>query len=202
MIQLSHILFEPVLLRENFLSKLDPRLKVLFCIFFLTLNLILSGNIFSIFLLIFSLVVSLSWKVKWRYIFSRLFIPFLIGVFLILTRISGLHLALVILSGVAMISLLSFSTHIEDILWALSKFRVPQILLEIFYLMYKFIFLFFEEVNNIYYAQKSRLGYKDFKHTFGSLGILVGMLVIRSFERARLCYEAILARGYKDKLFY
>ncbi|MCM8778897.1 MAG: hypothetical protein NC898_02055 [Candidatus Omnitrophica bacterium] len=202
MIQLSHILFEPVILRENFLSRLDTRIKILSCILFLILNLILRGNIFPISLLLLYLLVSLSWKVKWRYILSRLFIPFLIGVFLILTKTSGLHLALVILSGVSMVALLSFSTPFEDILSALSRLKLSQILIEIFYLMYKFIFIFFDEVSDIYYAQKSRLGYKDTKTSLKSLGVLIGILIIRSFQKANLLYEAILSRGYKDKLFY
>lgn len=203
MIHFSHILFEPVVLRENFLSRLDARIKIAFCIFALILNLVLPGNIFQVLLLIFYFAVALSWKVRLRYIFSRLFIPFLIGILLLFTKLGSLHLFLSILAGVSTVSLLSFSAPFEDILSASSKLKwCPTILIEITFLMYKYIFIFFEEIDAIYHAQAARLGYINMKNAVHSLGILVGMLIIRSFIRAQSAYEAILARGYKDRLFY
>lgn len=202
MIHLSHILFEPVLRRENFLSRADSRLKALVCIIVLIMNLIIPSNIFQILLLVFYLAIALSWRVKFSYIIGRLFIPFLMGVFLMFSRLASLHLALVILAGVSCVSLFSFSTPMEDIFSGLSKLKFPRVLLEITFLMYKYIFIFFEEMDSIYHAQKVRLGYLGFRNRLRSLSILAGMLIIRSFECAHTFYEAILARGYKDKLFY
>src|SRR3989338_9113493 len=200
MIHLSRILFEPVLRRENFLSKQDARVKVIACTIVLVTNLIVYSDIFQVSWLIFYVVLALSWKVELRYIFGRLSIALLISIFLLITKLGNLHLALVILAGVSCVSLFSFSTPMEDIFSALSKLKISTTLLEVTFLMYKYIFIFFEELDSIYHAQVLRLGYLGFKNSFRSLSILVGMLMLRSFVRAQTCYEAILARGYKDKL--
>lgn len=202
MIELSHILFEPVILKENFFSRLDNRIKVVFCIIILIINLIIPGNIFQISLLVFYVLIASTWKVRLVYILGRLFVPIFIAGLLMLTRLGELHLALVIVAGVSCISLLSFSTPIEGLLLALRRLKTPQILIEITFLMYKYIFIFFEQTQTIYHAQVSRLGYHKFRNSLRSLAILVGMLIIRSFERAQASYEAILARGYRDELFY
>lgn len=193
MIHLHHILFEPVILKENFLSRMDTRLKVIWCGLCLILNLVLPIQIILLFLY---LVIALSWKVRPHYILGRLTIPFLIGLFLVIIGLSDVRLALVIPAGVSCVGLLSFSTHMEDMLSALGRLRFPGVLVEIMFLMYKYIFIFLEEIETIYHAQKARMGYKDFKTSLRSLGILTGMLVIRSFDRAQYCYEAMLARGY------
>lgn len=202
MIHLSHVLFEPVVLRQNSLSRLDSRIKIAWCAGCLTLNLILPGNAFQISLLVFCAGIALSWGVRPRYIIARLFIPLLIGLFLMAAGMSGAHLALVILAGVSCLSLLSFSTPVDDMLSALREFRCPQVLIEIVYLMYKYIFILLEEMDRIYHAQAARLGYNKRGNSFNSVGILAGILILRSFERAGALYEALLSRGYKDKLFY
>jgi cobalt/nickel transport system permease protein len=202
MIELFHILFAPVLSKKNFLRRLDARIKVIFCIIILTLNLTFPGNLFQLSFLVFYLLFALMGKIKLIYILGRIFIPLLITIFLMLSRLADPHLALVIIAGVACISLLSFTTSIEEVLLALRKFKIPKTLLEIIFFIYKYISIFFQEAQTVYHAQVSRLGYINFKNSLRSLTILVGMLIVRSFSRAQAIYEAILARGYREELFY
>jgi len=202
MIELFHILFVPVLSKKNFLRRLDARIKVIFCIIILILNLTFPGNLFQLSFLVFYLLFALMGKIKLIYILGRIFIPLFIAIFLMLSRLADLHLALVIMAGVACISLLSFTTSIEEVLLALRKFKIPKTLLEIIFFIYKYISIFFQEAQTIYHAQVSRLGYLNFKNSLRSLTILVGMLIVRSFSRAQAIYEAILARGYREELFY
>jgi cobalt/nickel transport system permease protein len=202
MIELFHILFAPVLSKKNFLRRLDARIKVIFCIIILILNLTFPGNLFQLSFLVFYLLFALMGKIKLIYILGRIFIPLLIAIFFMLSGLADLHLALVIMTGVACISLLSFTTSIEEVLLALRKFKIPKTLLEIIFFIYKYISIFFQEAQTIYHAQISRLGYLNFKNSLRSLTILVGMLIVRSFSRAQAIYEAILARGYREELFY
>jgi len=74
---------------------------------------------------------------------------------------------------------------------------VPNTLIDLLALMYRYIFLFLDEVDTMWTAQRTRLGHTSWKKTIKSFGILGGMLVIRSFARAEQTYEAMHARGYE-----
>ncbi|NIQ94755.1 MAG: hypothetical protein GWN87_11490, partial [Desulfuromonadales bacterium] len=64
-------------------------------------------------------------------------------------------------------------------------------------IMYRYIFLMFEEATRIKSAQKSRLGYVDFGNTLRSVSTLGGMLILRSYDRAERSFAAMRCRGYR-----
>ena len=52
----------------------------------------------------------------------------------------------------------------------------------------------------MFISQNSRLGYRDIKTSYKSLGALASTLFIRSFKRANDLYTALEARGYNGEL--
>jgi cobalt/nickel transport system permease protein len=46
-------------------------------------------------------------------------------------------------------------------------------------------------------AQRVRLGYCGLKRSLNSLGVLSGVVIVKSLEQAQRTHEAMLARGYK-----
>jgi cobalt/nickel transport system permease protein len=105
-----------------------------------------------------------------------------------------------VLASVAVVVCLCLRTPALDILAALRWARMPQTLIEIAHLMYRYVFVLFEQAINIASAQKVRLGYISWSRSIRSLGTLSGMVLLRSLDQAERSYEAMLARGYRGTL--
>lgn len=76
-----------------------------------------------------------------------------------------------------------------------ARLRVPPVLLETGQLIYRYLFLLAEEAERIKQAQACRLGYQGRWTGLRDFGALIGMVVIRSFERAECVQEAAQLRG-------
>lgn len=114
--------------------------------------------------------------------------------------IIAINLLIKALAAVSCIYFLSLSTPMIDILNTLSKLGVPKLLIEIMELVYRVIFIFIETSYSIYYAQSCRLGYKDIRSSYHSLGTLITKLFIKSFKKADELYTALEARGYDGEI--
>ena len=110
--------------------------------------------------------------------------------------VEGTQLACRVLGSLAVILVLCRSTSAEQMFAALRWARMPQAWLEIAMLMYRYIFVFFEQAASVVSAQKVRLGYGGLRASIRSLGSLAGVVILRSFDQAEKTYEAMLARGF------
>ena len=66
---------------------------------------------------------------------------------------------------------------------------------------YRYIFVLLEDVIIIRDAQKIRLGYKGVMRSLKSLGELAGTALIRAYDQSLSIYEAMVSRGYNEKMF-
>jgi len=68
---------------------------------------------------------------------------------------------------------------------------------------YRYIFLFIDEAQRMGVAMDSR-GFKKGTnlHTLKTIGRLVGMLFVRSYERTEGVYQAMISRGYSSNFKY
>ncbi len=112
----------------------------------------------------------------------------------------GLLLASRILGGMGVILFFSLTTPLPELMRAARFFRCPEVLVELTLIMYRYIFLFMEEGIRIRNAQKARLGYSGWKNALRSSGVLGGMLVLRTFDRAERSFAAMRCRGYRGSL--
>ena len=209
--------------QDNWLTRLDVRIKLFYVISLLMINL-WTKNIF-ISLLFFSVasVLLISIKIPLMAMLRSLTLPLLFAFFILLIKglhegeriwisfpilgykvilkeeglRSGLHTGSKVMGGISLIFVLSFTTTISRLCEGLKWFRVPNTIIELLGFIYRYIFLFIDEVSTMWIAQKSRLGHASFKKTIRSCGTLGGMLIIRAFERAERTNEAMLARGYQ-----
>jgi len=94
----------------------------------------------------------------------------------------------------------SLSTPLPELMRAARFFRCPPVLVELALIMYRYIFLLLEEGGRIRNAEKSRLGFVDFRSGLRSAGILGGMLVLRTYDRAERSFAAMRCRGYRGAL--
>jgi cobalt/nickel transport system permease protein len=101
--------------------------------------------------------------------------------------------------------LLTSTSPIQDILMAMRAFRLPRIFVEVVGLMWRYLFIFRDEIQKMLQARSSRSGeYLDKKSKSGGTfwwrgqvtGGMAGSLFLRSLERSNRVYHAMLARGY------
>ena len=111
--------------------------------------------------------------------------------------------------SIQMAILLTTTTPFPDILVAMRAVRVPRLLVAIFGLMWRYLFVFADEAVRLLRARAARSGVSDIAglRTGGSLvwraqtaGGLAGNLFMRSLERSERIYVAMLARGYDGEI--
>lgn len=114
--------------------------------------------------------------------------------------IQGLNMFLKVMGSLSCLYFISLTTPIIDVISVLAKLKVPSFLIELISLVYRFIFIILETSEMMFISQNSRLGYRDIKTSYKSLGALASTLFIRSFKRANDLYTALEARGYNGEL--
>ncbi len=112
----------------------------------------------------------------------------------------GAELGCRILGGMSVLLFFSLTTPLPELMRAAHFFRCPSVLVELALIMYRYLFLMFDEAARIKNAQKSRLGYAGFANTLRSVSTLGGMLILRSYDRAERSFAAMRCRGYRGVL--
>lgn len=95
---------------------------------------------------------------------------------------------------------LACSTPMIDLLSALRRLRVPDPLIEIAALIYRFSFGLLESAGAVRAAQEARLGYATRSAAMRSASLGVAALFVRSWDRARRLEDGLAGRGYVEAL--
>jgi len=126
----------------------------------------------------------------------------LVGMHLAMMR-EGLELgALLMMRSMAGISCLFFlimTTPIAEMLDTMKKFRMPEIVGELSFMVYKLIFVLIDEMESTKIAQDARLGYLR-GNRIKSLSLLLSSMLVRSLEKAQNMERALEARCYAGKM--
>lgn len=119
-------------------------------------------------------------------------------------RADGLELALLVLSrsisGMCCLYFLALTTPMIELFAVLKATRLPESLIELSMLIYRYIFVFLDMALCIRYAQTVRLGYSNFRRSIHSLGMLASTLFIRSWEQGEKLFLAMNSRCYDGKM--
>ncbi len=110
--------------------------------------------------------------------------------------IFGLRLILSSLSAVSCLYFLSLSTPVTDLIGILKKLRCPALLIELFLLIYRFIFVLMSEASAVRISQESRLSCRNFKTAVRAFGGMASALFIRAVKRSGRLYDAMESRCY------
>jgi cobalt/nickel transport system permease protein len=83
---------------------------------------------------------------------------------------------------------------------ALRRLKVPKRLVVMILFAYRYLFVFAEEMRTLKQALRSR-GFtaRSDRRTLVTAGNMVGLVLVRAFERTERIYQAMLARGFKDR---
>ena len=210
--------------RRRLLVALDGRVKLLIMLLGLGLNLTAGGFRFPLALVGLALYAVFASGVPLRAFFRRMVVPCVLAVVAFSTQLfwypegelistipifgqevsiyqgalyRGTELGCRILGGMSVLLFFSLTTPLPELMRAAHFFRCPSVLVELALIMYRYIFLMFEEAARIRSAQKSRLGYANFRNTLRSISTLGGMLILRSYDRAERSFAAMRCRGYR-----
>jgi len=200
---------------KNKLSKINPNVKFAIGMLLLILSLINPYNYMSLFIIgIMSFVIVGIAKIEFKdYIhFIKSPLVFLIvSIIMILLNftkdkesllysinigslyigvsnesiVSSTRLFFRALSCLTCIYFIMLTTPFNQLIFVFKKLHLPDIVLEISMLMYRFIFIFMEEVADIKKSQELRFGYINLKNGYNSFGLLVNML----FKRMMIRYD-------------
>ncbi|MBN2326430.1 MAG: cobalt ECF transporter T component CbiQ [Candidatus Omnitrophica bacterium] len=96
---------------------------------------------------------------------------------------------------------LLYSTSMSLLLRAAERLRVPRVLVQVGLLTYRYIFTLANELTNMRRALISR-GFRSRLNgaTYRTLANMVGITLIRSFERTDRIYRAMQCRGYRGSM--
>jgi cobalt/nickel transport system permease protein len=112
----------------------------------------------------------------------------------------ALRVALRSLAALSCLFFLSMTTPVPQVLRVLRQMRVPAVLTEVSLLIYRNIWVFVDTVRSIRAAQSARLGYRNLRTSYRSLGMLVATLFGQVLQRARTMENGLHARNWQGEL--
>jgi len=207
---------------SNNLKNVDINFKVLFAILTMLMSLISTSPVIPLFItFLMSFLIIFKAKIPWKFYLKFLMVPFFfgfltfifmsiffgigvrileLGIFNLAVTEDGFNLGLLIFSrimgGFTCLAFLTLTTPMNEMFFMFESLKVPKIVIEITMLMYRYIFLFLEEAENMYNSQKTRMGYGNIKNTYKSLGMLSSNLFIRTWLKGEQAYIAMESRCY------
>ena len=102
--------------------------------------------------------------------------------------------------GVLGAVILGATTTFPDMAQGLSRLRVPHIFVLVVSFMYRYSFLFVDELRRMQRAMASRNYRARWLANVPVLGRMLGALFLRSYQRGERVYLAMISRGYEGRL--
>jgi cobalt/nickel transport system permease protein len=104
------------------------------------------------------------------------------------------------LSCTAALNFLALTTPLTDLVILAKTLKIPSLLSDIMVLIYRFIFSLWDCFERMLLARQARLGFKDLKTSFKSMGEILGMLFIVTLQKSRRLDLALQGRGWEGSL--
>ena len=119
-------------------------------------------------------------------------------------REEGANLALLLIArtfgGMCSLFFIALTTPMLEIFAILKSLGLPDFLVELSMLMYRYIFVFLDQAAMIHNAQVMRLGDAGVKNALNSFSMLSSVLFLRAWEQGERLIVAMDARCYDGKL--
>jgi len=232
-----HIHFlDPFRAGDSPVHRLDPRVKFILAVAFIFTAALIPAGAWPVYLLLLSLVLSVEILsgLGIGYVLKRstLALPFVLAAFPLIFTLPGeplfsftlgslsltisqpgverfLSIALKSWISVQAAILLASTTSFPDLLVAMRSVGIPSLLISIFGLMWRYLFVLADEALRLLRARQARSGQagRPGLKPGGSLawrgrvaGGMAGSLFLRAFERSDRIYTAMLARGYDGEV--
>lgn len=127
----------------------------------------------------------------------------LFGVWLCVTTGAQATTALVMaraLGAVSCLYLLSLTTPMSGIIGVLRRAHCPQVVINLMYLIYRYLFVLLSMYHTMKDAAKSRLGYEDYRTSVRTTGKVYSNLLARSYRQAGRNFDAMESRCFDEEI--
>lgn len=222
MSHLSELFSDYFARQDNFLTRIDPRTKLLVALATLSAVLFSTTPLFPLIVLVLCVTAMIAIGMPVGMIALRLASPMGIAAVLVVLKSvltgstllwsvdllgmkivathegfqTGFQIAARVLGSVSAMLLLSSVTPAHRLFHALRTLGMPRGWVEIALLMYRYIFTLVDLVADMTAAQKLRLGYSSMARGLSSTGLVAGTVILRSVDQAVRTHEAMRLRGY------
>ncbi|MDO8142065.1 MAG: cobalt ECF transporter T component CbiQ, partial [Candidatus Brocadiales bacterium] len=102
--------------------------------------------------------------------------------------------------SVFLLVIASSTTTFPDFLKGLDMLRIPRLLVMLMSFMYRYIFVLIDEAGRLMRARSLRYFGSGYKEQFRVIGYMIGVLFIRTFERAERIFNAMIIRGFSGEV--
>lgn len=232
-----HIHFlDPYTVRRSLIHDSDPRVKLVLAVAFILTTSLVPVGVWPAYILLLAIILAIEILSELGIGFVQkralLALPFILAALPLLLTTHGVSLVrFVLLRWEVSISLqglerfvsiavkswlsiqaailLASSTPFPDLLAAMRAIKVPRLLVAIFGLMWRYLFVLADEALRLIRARAARssdhglkgirLG-RDIAWRARVTGGMAGSLFLRAFERSDRIYMAMLARGYDGEV--
>lgn len=213
---------------NNLVEGLDPRSKIISFLSIILCMVLTPITRLKDFGLYFLLILAIAFiaKITPRQILKRMFvlIPFIlfIAIFIPFIKEGNVYwsikigywqlrvtyegvwtfLNLIIKSVLSIILLViaSATTTFPDFLQGMEMLRTPRLLVILMSFMYRYIFVLLDEAKRLMRARALRYFGSRYSEQFRIIGYMIGILFIRTFERAKRIYSAMIIRGFTGEI--
>jgi cobalt/nickel transport system permease protein len=121
------------------------------------------------------------------------------GLWFSISQKAQLQTALVIsraFGAVSCLRVLSIMTPMPDIIGVLRRARCPDLIIDLMYLIYRYIFILLSLHHEMRSAAESRLGFRDYRTSLRATGRIYANLLARSYGFASRNFDAMESRCY------
>lgn len=95
------------------------------------------------------------------------------------------------------------STPLPNMIATLRTWKCPPLLIELMYLIYRYLFVLLETQSAMTTAAQARLGYATYKRSWYTFTHMGGNVLIHAFKRSSACFDAMESRLYDGHInFY
>lgn len=232
-----HIHFlDPFKAIDSPIHELDPRVKLVLSLAFILTTALIPHGAWPVYILLLAIIFSVIILSRLGTIFvmkrSALAAPFVLAALPVIFTIKGEPLAQFMLGNwqltislpgverfisitlkswisVQTAIVLASSTRFPDLLMAMRAIRIPRLLVSVFGLMWRYLFVLADEALRLMRARLARSGETDNRNnkSGGSLvwraqvtGGMAGSLFLRALERSDRIYNAMISRGYDGEV--
>lgn len=104
--------------------------------------------------------------------------------------------------AVSALYLMTLSTPMGEILTVLRKLHIPDLIIELMHLIYRYIFTLLEQNRRQKDAAAARFGYVDFRTSLRTFGMELANLFVLSMKKSGVYYDAMESRGYEGRCLF
>lgn len=226
----THIHLDEFARLQSLFHQFDPRVKLVSCLVLLVIEVSLrslAGLGFALLLAIFfiwrahlplgRILKRLGFIIPFVIVLC-LFLPFVrpgsplfqihLGIGTLSYTLEGLQVSILfflrLLCAALILILVTFTTPFHVLLRSLSDLRIPEIFTQLIQFTLRYFFVLYDEIIRMQRARRAR-NFKPARNfwsgqTFSTLGGMLGLLFIRSYERGERVYHAMLSRGFQGEI--